>query len=119
MARQLSMTTRRELTEAVGERYRRSGRNEKREILNEFVEVTGYHRKHAIRVLCRYPPTLCTPKPRRCLPAGRKPPACFRAGATHPHIRVGVCRDHQRVCQPSYVNPQLACWRACCAAFSR
>uniref|UniRef100_UPI0032186326 CYTH domain-containing protein n=1 Tax=Paraburkholderia TaxID=1822464 RepID=UPI0032186326 len=29
MARQLSMTTRRELTEAVGERYRRSDRNEK------------------------------------------------------------------------------------------
>jgi hypothetical protein len=47
------MTTRRELTEAVGERYRRSERNEKRQILDEFVEVTGYHRKHAIRVLCR------------------------------------------------------------------
>ncbi|MEX3894406.1 transposase family protein [Paraburkholderia sp. BR10954] len=49
------MTTRRELTEAVGERYRRSDRNDKREILDEFVQVTGYHRKHAIRVLCREP----------------------------------------------------------------
>ena len=49
------MTTRRELTEAVGERYRRSDRNEKREILDEFVQVTGYHRKHAIRVLRREP----------------------------------------------------------------
>jgi len=46
------MTTRRELIEAVGERYRRSERNGKRQILDEFVELTGYHRKHAIRVLC-------------------------------------------------------------------
>jgi hypothetical protein len=47
------MTTRRELTEAIGERYRRSDRNEKHQILDEFVALTGYHRKHAIRVLCR------------------------------------------------------------------
>ncbi|MGF6971774.1 hypothetical protein QFZ94_000201 [Paraburkholderia sp. JPY465] len=49
------MTTRRELTDAVGERYRRSDRTEKRQILDEFIELTGYHRKHAIRVLCRDP----------------------------------------------------------------
>ncbi|MEM5440284.1 transposase family protein [Paraburkholderia diazotrophica] len=60
------MTTRRELTEAVGERYRRSDRNEKREILDEFVQVTGYHRKHAIRVLCREPlPSRAKPGPQR------------------------------------------------------
>jgi hypothetical protein len=60
------MTTRRELTEAVGERYRRSDRNEKREILDEFVQVTGYHRKHAIRVLCREPqPPRARPGPQR------------------------------------------------------
>ncbi|SIT38794.1 hypothetical protein BN2476_190019 [Paraburkholderia piptadeniae] len=53
MTRRLSMTTRRELTEAVGERYRRSDRMEKRQILDEFIELTGYHRKHAIRVPCR------------------------------------------------------------------
>ena len=60
------MTTRRELTEAVGERYRRSDRNDKRQILDEFVELTGYHRKHAIRVLCREPqPSRAKPGPQR------------------------------------------------------
>jgi hypothetical protein len=47
------MTTRRELIEAVGERYRRANRDGKRQILDEFLKLTGYHRKHAIRVLCR------------------------------------------------------------------
>ncbi|MCX5544216.1 IS630 family transposase [Paraburkholderia sp. CNPSo 3076] len=46
------MATRRELIEAVGERYRGAGRDSKRQILDEFVRLTGYHRKHAIRVLC-------------------------------------------------------------------
>jgi hypothetical protein len=60
------MTTRRELTQAVGERYRRSDRNEKRQILDEFIELTGYHRKHAIRVLCREPqPSKAKPGPER------------------------------------------------------
>lgn len=45
------METRRELIEALGERYRRSERVEKKKILDEFVELAGYHRKHAIRVL--------------------------------------------------------------------
>ncbi|TCF97142.1 transposase [Paraburkholderia strydomiana] len=62
----LSMTTRRELIEAVGERYRRSERNDKRQILDEFVELTGYHRKHAIRVLCReQQPAKTNPGPQR------------------------------------------------------
>jgi hypothetical protein len=46
------MATRRELIQAVGERYRRSDRSGKRQILDEFLKLTGYHRKHAIRVLC-------------------------------------------------------------------
>lgn len=43
--------TRQELTLAVGKRYRTASREKKKEILNEYVEVTGYHRKHAIRLL--------------------------------------------------------------------
>jgi len=45
------MATRDELVAAVIERYRSGGRNEKGRILDEFVAVTGFHRKHAMRVL--------------------------------------------------------------------
>jgi hypothetical protein len=51
MRRQVSKVTRQELTLAVGKRYRTASREKKKEILNEYVEVTGYHRKHAIRLL--------------------------------------------------------------------
>ena len=47
------MTTRRELIEAVAARYRAADRKKKKEILDEFVKVTGFHRKHAIRALKR------------------------------------------------------------------
>jgi hypothetical protein len=43
--------TRRELVQALGERYRTVGLQEIRRILDEFVALTGYHRKHAIRAL--------------------------------------------------------------------
>ncbi|UWU67977.1 ISNCY family transposase [Bradyrhizobium sp. NC92] len=49
--RRLSMATRKELTAAVGERYRSGDRVEKARILDEFVNITGYHRKHAMRLL--------------------------------------------------------------------
>jgi len=49
------MTTRKELTEAVGARYRTSPRSERQKILDEFVALTGCHRKHAIRTLSREP----------------------------------------------------------------
>ena len=45
------MATRKELIEGVGQRYRASSGKEKPKILEEFVRLTGYHRKHAIRVL--------------------------------------------------------------------
>src|SRR5690242_21325169 len=55
LRRQLSVTTRRELSDAVAARYRAAGRSQKKEILDEFVKVTGFHRKHAIRVLKKSP----------------------------------------------------------------
>ena len=42
-----------EYTEAVRERYLTAGKKEKGRILDEFVLVTGYHRKAAIRLLHR------------------------------------------------------------------
>ena len=35
----------------AAERYQRSTAAERRRILDEFVALTGYHRKHAIRIL--------------------------------------------------------------------
>jgi hypothetical protein len=51
IGRQLSLATRRELIEAIAERYHAAGRSQKKHILDEFIKVTGYHRKHAIRAL--------------------------------------------------------------------
>jgi hypothetical protein len=45
------MTTRKELIEAIGIRYRGASKADKAKILDEFSELTGCHRKHAIRVL--------------------------------------------------------------------
>jgi hypothetical protein len=56
--------TRRELIEAVAARYRAAERHEKKEILDEFVKVTGFHRKQAIRAL-RKALKQETPQPRQ------------------------------------------------------
>jgi hypothetical protein len=45
------MATRDEVVAAVVERYARSGRLERGRILDEFVALTGHHRKHAMRLL--------------------------------------------------------------------
>ena len=49
--RLVSMAARDELVVAIARRYGGSLRWEKARILDEFVAVTGYHRKHAMRVL--------------------------------------------------------------------
>ena len=52
VTRQLSMATRKELIEAVGLRYRDASLSQRSAILDESLAVTGYHHKHAIRLLC-------------------------------------------------------------------
>jgi len=47
----VSAQGKREYVQAIYQRYRRATRPEKRVMLDEFCKVTGYHRKHAIRVL--------------------------------------------------------------------
>jgi len=49
--RKVSMATQRELVVAVRQRYASVRRGEKIKILNEFVALTGHHRKHAMRLL--------------------------------------------------------------------
>ena len=45
------MATRDELVTALHRRYGTSDRGEKTRILDEFVAITGFHRKHAMRLL--------------------------------------------------------------------
>jgi hypothetical protein len=49
--RRISMATRDELILAIADRYREAERAQKARILDEFVVITGYHRKHAMRLL--------------------------------------------------------------------
>ena len=51
MGIRVSMATRREILSATRQRYAGKSRREKSRILDEFVGVTGYHRKHALRLL--------------------------------------------------------------------
>lgn len=47
----MSPQTKHEILKAVRPRYRKADRQEKRRILDEFVAITGYHRKYAIHLL--------------------------------------------------------------------
>ncbi len=51
MRRRLSLATRKELIEALRRRYQEATLATKTDILHEFVETTGYHREHAVRLL--------------------------------------------------------------------
>lgn len=51
MAERISGMARDELVQVVGERYRYGSRDTKVRVLDEFVAVTGDHRKHAIQML--------------------------------------------------------------------
>src|SRR6266508_4596605 len=65
MGRQISMVAKKELVRAVRERYQAGSRGDKRRILDEFVAVTGYHRKHAMRVLTAPASVTQAARPRR------------------------------------------------------
>jgi hypothetical protein len=49
--RRISMAARDELMAAIAGRYSRANRMERSRILDEFTAVTGFHRKHAMRLL--------------------------------------------------------------------
>ena len=63
----ISRAARVELVQAVAERYITSSKTDKTRILDEFVRLTGYHRKHAVRVLrgqASATERTCTSRPR-------------------------------------------------------
>lgn len=75
----MSLKAREELCQSIKNRYRRASKREKNKILDEFTAATGYHRKHAIRVLGRQekekgavvprhrPPRIFTPEVQKAL----------------------------------------------------
>jgi len=56
-----------EYAAAIRDRYRKANKDEKSKILDEFVKVTGYHRKAAIRLFLKIPKSTndCRGRPRR------------------------------------------------------
>ncbi len=69
MGKRISSQTRKELLEAMRRRYHDSPKMDKTRILDEFVALTGYHRKHGIRLLsqpCDGQDTALTDGPFRC-----------------------------------------------------
>lgn len=63
----MSQGSKRELLATIRPRYRKASKKEKQKILDEFVAVTGYHRKYAIRVMnsAEHKKHLKKPGPRR------------------------------------------------------
>ena len=51
MGKRISSQTRKELLKAIQQRYRELSKIDKTKILDEFVALTGYHRKHGLRLL--------------------------------------------------------------------
>src|SRR3954463_3153231 len=49
--RRISMATRDELVAAIAGRYSQADKTERGRILNQFTAITGFHRKHAMRLL--------------------------------------------------------------------
>jgi hypothetical protein len=60
---EISTAARQEVVQAIRERYRTVSADQKGRILDEFVALTSYHRKHAIRVLNGF---TATPTSTRC-----------------------------------------------------
>src|SRR4051812_29321823 len=58
MGTKISKQTRRELLVALRERYVNTSKIEKTKILNEFIDIAGCHRKHAIRLLTEVYPVM-------------------------------------------------------------
>src|SRR4029453_19349826 len=63
----MSARVKQEYVQAIYHGYRSARRPEKQRILDEFCQVTGHHRKHAIRLLNGPAPGAARPPQRRAL----------------------------------------------------
>src|SRR5258708_30703811 len=82
--RRISMAARDELVAAIAGRYAQGDRAERGRILDEFAAVTGFHRKHAMRLLRAGQVTRrCGPRPGRRIydEAGRRAPIASLAAS--------------------------------------
>lgn len=90
------MSTRKELVDAIGVRYRLGSRSERSSILDEFVAITGYHRKHCIRLLS-HPPA----PPKERPPSFRYGPAVREALGALWEVADRVCSKRMKVMIPA------------------
>ncbi len=65
----VTQSNRRELQKVYAKRYKQAGRAEKSRLLNEFFEMTGYHRKYATSLLRTKPKPKKQPEVRAPIPA--------------------------------------------------
>ncbi len=99
------MAGRAELLEAIGTRYGGASRSERTRILDEFAAVTGYHRKHAIRLLSGWGDRAEDVRPSRDNPA-----AAFRRCTYGPEVRdalIQLWEVADRVCSKR-LHPMIA-----------
>jgi hypothetical protein len=89
------MATRKELIETVGARYRAGTVAERSAILDEFVAITGYHRKHAMRLLSRP-----VPEPQKRRPSVRYGPAVREALSMLREVSDRVCSKRLKAMIP-------------------
>ena len=57
MVTEISTATRTEVLGAIRNRYREASKRDKSRMLDEFVALTGCHRKHAVRLLGEHEPS--------------------------------------------------------------
>ncbi len=82
------MTTRKESVAALQLRYGSATFGDRIRILDEFVALTGYHRKHAIRLLREEPGAAKGTRERnRLIPRGGTPGADGVVGSGRPGLR--------------------------------
>ena len=90
MAGGMSRMAKQELLTTIRDRYRGSSRKDKGRILDEFITVTGHHRKHGIRLLGRLgedADQMSGVKGRRDLRRGRSGGGDPGVGSIGPHLR--------------------------------